>query len=544
MTLEKHKPALIILLYAAGIAFAVLILVVQAYSVQNISHDDGISYLAATGHQALYNNSSPSHQWTRAGSWQAFWTPDNFWRYGTISTDLATYDIHPPLYFWILHTWVSIFGVTLASGPLLNMLFHIAAMLGIFLACRILKCSTLTAGTAGLCWLLGGACLSVGAETRHYSALSANTALFIAALLYFYSRPALISSLLLCLAGAAGLLTHYQFILVILVCGAAAFVQFLLAKNYRPILLLASCLFLTALIFCALNPLFYQSFERQSAQAQPFSWNEVPGRLHKVITAFFEIFIPLRLSLIFSDLIIQLRFMLPVLVLIASCACLAVVIIKRQLRKNILGWLQLPDSIPAVGTAACFCAIVILYLLCKSPRHAMGVKYLMLVTPILFIVLGQVIEAFYSKYHKFGLIIVLLLLASQLAYGSLTLIRVMRPSKMPAAISLLKDGDTPLVLDSAHRGVLPGILWHAHPDKPVFASRQDSLVKDFPVLPHATKLMFVSNDIREYGNTPEGRDSLLQCFREQGFTIMQRLEAFRGSEVYLLRKSTLDNMSR
>ena len=37
-----------------------------------------------------------------------------------IGDDLARYDNHPPLYFWLLHVWIALFGLNLHSGVLLN----------------------------------------------------------------------------------------------------------------------------------------------------------------------------------------------------------------------------------------------------------------------------------------------------------------------------------------------------------------------------------------------------------------------------------------
>jgi hypothetical protein len=111
----KHIP---FILYALFIILGILLLLSQAYSINTISHDDAISYLAATGHQGLYQTSKPAAQWIPARAWQSFWTPDRFWCFRNISTELAMNDIHPPLYFWCLHIVTSFLGVELTTGPI------------------------------------------------------------------------------------------------------------------------------------------------------------------------------------------------------------------------------------------------------------------------------------------------------------------------------------------------------------------------------------------------------------------------------------------
>ena len=73
-----------------------------------VANDEGISYLAATGHQAEYalvtsERRPPYGTRTPAANWKRLVNPGEKGALGRIGPDLARYDIHPPLYFWLLH---------------------------------------------------------------------------------------------------------------------------------------------------------------------------------------------------------------------------------------------------------------------------------------------------------------------------------------------------------------------------------------------------------------------------------------------------------
>jgi hypothetical protein len=77
---------------------------------QVLTHDESISFLAATCHQGAYDRmlasgTPPLGQWVPAASWQRFLRVDQRFCFRTISRDLSTTDIHPPAYFWLLHAW-------------------------------------------------------------------------------------------------------------------------------------------------------------------------------------------------------------------------------------------------------------------------------------------------------------------------------------------------------------------------------------------------------------------------------------------------------
>ena len=69
--------------------------------------DEGLSYLAATGHQGEYHRIRggkiyPWGSWTRGADWKRLVRTGDPFCFRTISRDLARYDVHPPLYFMLL----------------------------------------------------------------------------------------------------------------------------------------------------------------------------------------------------------------------------------------------------------------------------------------------------------------------------------------------------------------------------------------------------------------------------------------------------------
>lgn len=525
---------------AVAITFGVVLLMLQARSVSTISHDDGISYLAATGHQALYASGMPSNQWVPASKWQSFWAPDQFWVFSTISRDLASRDIHPPLYFWLLHVWCHVYGVVLSSGPLLNVPFHVVTVLAIFLACRLVSCSPWISATAGVLWLLSGPNLLAASETRPYSLLGAVVACALVSLIYFLQRPTRSSLSCLCFFSALGLLTHYHFALLLMILGIVAGIQCLRTKAWRPLVLMALAVCLASLIFFVLHPGFHLSVMRQADQAQAFAWPEVPSRLRTFIGVLLEAFLPHRYAFALVDL--ASRLWLPLLVAGMAGVVVLLVMLRRQSPKGRTSFLCRADSVPLLGGTITAAAIGALYVSCMSPRHAMGAKYLMLTSPLLFVVLAQALSVISRKHLVIGTAVSVVLLASQATYGSLSLLRVVERERRPHPNPLLTT-DSRLVLDSVARGVLPTILWHAHPSTLVLAGSQEALLTKLSDEPLEGGIVYVS-DLR-YGNSIEGRQAVLRAFAGRGYRMVQpRGSVFGVGSIYELGKSAEQESGR
>ena len=114
---------------------------------ESFTHDEAISYIAATCHQGEYQEITfagrgPYGRWVPAYEWQRLLQPEDRGCLGRIAADLARYDIHPPLYFWLLHGWALLFGVGVWTGTSLNIALAALGTLALFgLARRVLDLS-------------------------------------------------------------------------------------------------------------------------------------------------------------------------------------------------------------------------------------------------------------------------------------------------------------------------------------------------------------------------------------------------------------------
>lgn len=139
---------------------------------------------------------------------------------GTIARD-AAHDIHPPLYYWLLHGWLRLAGTSEAGVRFLS------ALLGVTLVALIYALGRLLAGQrAGLVAALLAAIspfqVYYSQEARMYMLLAVLVAtMFYAALRWAAAgmdrgwRPRWVWANLYILATAAGLYTHYAFPMVL-----------------------------------------------------------------------------------------------------------------------------------------------------------------------------------------------------------------------------------------------------------------------------------------------------------------------------------------
>ena len=223
----------------ASILFGLGFRMIAVSGKQTVTHDEGISYLAATGHQAEYSEMSlrgtyPAGHWVPLSDWKRFIEPDRFFCFKKISSDLARYDYHPPLYFWLLHIWISVFGVGIWVGPALNFLLTlvIAAVL-LKLADEVLG-NRLEASAVVCVWILSPYAMFTSTEARQYELFTLLSLVLIwRTIRYVEGRNQASASELavLSLITLAGALTYYYFALVVAGCGV--FMLFKLLKANR-----------------------------------------------------------------------------------------------------------------------------------------------------------------------------------------------------------------------------------------------------------------------------------------------------------------------
>ena len=514
-SLNGNVPGKILLVF--GITVGTILLFIRAVNFPRILHNDAISYIAATGHQILYETSIPTGKWVPAAEWQAFWEPDQFGIFGEIVRGLNSTDIHPPFYFWILHIWSVIYGVKLSTGPLLNIPFHILICLMIYKLSRKHGFSSWISATAAILWMLSYSTLDASTETRQYSLLGLAVICFIY-FLYLYkpsSPPRIfyfVSVFML-----AGLLIHYQFFLVVGIAMAFKAFQFLRGRQWNSIRALILSGISAFTVFWFLNPGFIQSFIHQRSIAQPFRWERVMVRLNTSIISLSELFVPEQIA--------QSRYL--ILLWLTVFVITALIIYKHYMKNKIaVSTQQLnDDNFAAIVSIMIISLIVVLYVFAFSPRHAMGSRYLMIVSPLLFFVLAKILTSANRAYPIQTSIFTLAILLIQVFSGIYQTYDYLRDARLYIHPDFLST-PAPLVLDSIERGILPRNLWFANPESPVYAAAQGQLIEHFPDMEDYDTIYYLSNDNNEYDNTIEKQAVILELLEKQGYRIRKLTEDY------------------
>lgn len=157
-------------LFALVLLTAVAIRLVMAIAI-GLSHDEVISILTAQGNEERYEEAARNglaKQWVPAIRWQAFYNEPTDRSLSEIAEDLAKYDIHPPLYFWILRPWIGTFGADAARFLNVPILLISAALLFVFAQRYV---SMAGAFLAVAIWLLSPQSIRTSATARQYELL-------------------------------------------------------------------------------------------------------------------------------------------------------------------------------------------------------------------------------------------------------------------------------------------------------------------------------------------------------------------------------------
>ena len=197
----------------------------------NVQHDEAWSYASAAGRLGPFlaaMDGGLTGRWVPAGQWQRFWQSDGLSGVSSIAPDLAAYDVHPPLYFGLLHGWLTITGEHVWAGRALNLVFAALAILCIFGFARALGFERLEGALAALVWAVSPAVVSISSLTRQYDLVALTTILLVWGLVRAAAPPPGRGSgerrsrawpwlyvLWLAAATAAALLTHYQAVLLV-----------------------------------------------------------------------------------------------------------------------------------------------------------------------------------------------------------------------------------------------------------------------------------------------------------------------------------------
>jgi hypothetical protein len=464
--LGRNRIALTILLL--GLATAVAIRLQGAANKDGLAHDEAISLIAATGHQKAFSDVTkagehPVAHWVDVLQWKRFLRIDEPFCFRRIASDLARSDIHPPLYFWILHVWLWITGVEIWAGPYLNIGITIATAMTLYGFARYLLEDPRQASTVVLLWAASPYVMRESLEARPYGLLALLAVALVwrtVALAAAPHRASVRGLAALALITWAGALTHGHFAVV--ASGAAVYTTLTLAYSdpVRLVKLLMAYATGYGLFFLA-HPGFSSSLSRQQSQAQPFDFTGASDRALRIASCLGQAFLPARVG--------------PTLLLLGVTG-LAVAALIVFWRRHSTALRPIADHVSAM----CFFlawflgTTTVLYLLFLSPEHAMGPRYLSPVWPMLVFV--PVLLTRLLPRH-FGSMPLAALCVWQLGYAAGAAAAAARWNAGHVTQASLFAGARNVVVDSVARGVLPRIVLDVPVGTPVYAAPQVALLK-------------------------------------------------------------------
>lgn len=379
--MSKHNRIFLISFWALLIVFTYCFV---AKTKRVPSGDETISYLCSTGNQELYEQvikkGGVYGRQSTAAEWKQFLSnyPDGFEQ---IAADLSKTDLHPPLYFWLLHAFTLLPIGLFNAGLLLNLLLHLTGLFVLLKIARQLELAPPATFFVATAWCLSPAITGVGFYARQYELLGViNLLLFYTFIRYrtaesFKRLPVMLAII------ALGMLTHYLFIYFSF---AYAGYVFLVERNKKLTLQLLGLNALALLLMMAVHPGIFSQFALQQQRAQQFAFSEMPGRVGKTILAFMQLLLPV-LSL--KKLLLALPKVATMLVSLVIVAGAAFFIFSNRTLFN-LRKIESKEYLILWMLLFSITLAVLPYLLFLTPFHAMGGQYLVLVYPYLLIGLG------------------------------------------------------------------------------------------------------------------------------------------------------------
>ena len=515
------------LLVLVLVAVTVVVYLPKLMAVVLVDHDDVISIVTATCNEGNFLTSPLKGQWVDVSQWQQYWQLNSHWCFGQIKSDMVHYDIHPPFYFWVLHIWFVLFGVSLVSGLMLNLVVVCLTAVIIYVTCRVLAVSSTLSFLATLAWTVSLPSRTAVGVIRQYSLFTMLTAVLLLVAVLWLEKKQRRYLFGLCVVLVAGTLTHFQFPIPAGVTVLFATAILWRRRAFREIAQLMVAVVVAAVVFVVVEPNFMESVLRARDQAQSFTSPQLFQRIGAVIPTALQFFNPLDWShplpyglLDWSQpqyLVINLLS----IVIGVGATYLVVRTVVRAIRsgpRGLDGWLTV-GRLPICAGVLCLLAIVAMYVSFISPVQAIGLQYLHFVTPFLFVGVARMVQDRQDAQDNPGvrwprLVTALPVVLVLCAVVSSTLFVVHRSELVPIRDIARADA---LIVDSDHFGVLPAILWHGDPHTKVFAASQDAILAKRPDAgPAVAAKEFYYVSSTAYENTRAKQEQILRWLRSLG----------------------------
>jgi hypothetical protein len=404
------------------LALAGCIILVSGYSAGKNkvfwSGDETISYLCATGNQENFSNVAlqSEHTEVNAAVWKNLFAIKEPYCFEKIATELSISDLHPPLYFWLLHLYILIFGVSLYAGIVLNTILHLISLLALFVLAKRLNFSSIASAIICLLWAVSPAALNVDFYARQYALLGLVNLLYAVCYLGWMQKPTRINILGLVVCCSLGFLTHYSFIYT--VGGYFIFTLFNIKKiGIQHTIALFTSFLVAAGFLYLFHPHFLHQFVLQQQRAQVFEIAKLIARIGKTALTFVNFFTPV---LLFKQLLISIptKILLIIGGLIAIGFATFIWLKRNAIRQFMAQLVSYKNNISFPAFMGIWISIVsiIPYLFFITPFHAMGAQYLVCLYPFMAILLYKLISNSNTRIIAFACFMLLGSCVSSIAF--------------------------------------------------------------------------------------------------------------------------------
>ena len=422
---------------------------------RSLSHDESVSYLCAAATEGKFELGLPEQVNLPlvAADIQAYYAKPSSLDPGTVSNDLALYDIHPPLYFWALHAIHFANGMDIRNGPILNLVFTLLLFLLVYRTAVEILGEPLHALACCTLWFLSPAVVAIDLEARHYQLLALLAlALFAMGRKLWSGKAGPGTWILFTLVNALGLLTHYYYGFLLIPGIGFMLVRFGLK---RIVWYYGLSLLISLGLFLVLFPNFLDFLTNYVAER-----NEASGASVPVLA---------RAKALVSNSLGFLSWWRSVALLIIAIGALIVYRLVRGRKAQPMPRAETPSSITEVYAhiAWYFTFSALLYLAGISPFHAVGGEYFGMIWPLLCIALVHLaLVGLDARSRK----VIFVAFTLQLAASCFLAVRHSPyvNDLVPATWYQRMNESEVLITNEGRRGYLPRMAWGLRSDMPLW----------------------------------------------------------------------------
>ena len=448
-----------------AILLSSILMIFGVYTKCELEHDESISYLASSGHQKEYSTIKNSHLYGKVVSvnqWKKYLKVEKPFCFNKISHDLSHYDIHPPLYFWLLHIWTLIFGIKLWTGPILNILLSLATLIILFKFSKALLKNPFQAALVSLMWAISPSVIVIPLVARPYNLLALISTLYIwqyYKCLMVPGKTSVKNLIILVLYIILGTLTHYYFLIILFGSWLAAYLTIINIDTIKKIKFNVSLL-LGLLAVVLIHPQFYLSFIRQQSQKLPADISNLPDRILNIILAVLNFFIKVERG---TKQYLLTLLLIGLLILFA----LLYVLLKNKKTNSSMTFNNLNPEFNFIFyfLFITFSASILLYVTFQIHQNAIGPRYLCMVWPFLALISVLIFNDFNK--HKIKLIFIYIIISLS-SIGTLHQRYIQFFEHKSYALNKNMHLSNLIVIDNIKRGVLLPIIHTIPNNKNVF----------------------------------------------------------------------------